>query len=110
MYADVVTSSMRRAMDETERRREIQLQFNVDHGITPESIQKAVSAPLVRSYKETSGENATPDSGNYILGEGETVEQLKKTMHKAASALDFEEAGQIRDRIASIGQRELGIR
>ncbi len=109
MYADVVTSSMRRAIDETERRREIQQQFNVDHGITPESIQKAVSAPLVRSYQETSGETAALDAGKHVLGEDETIEQLKRAMHKAAAALDFEEAAQVRDRIAAIGQRELGI-
>ena len=109
MYADVVTSSMRRAIDETERRREIQQQFNVENDITPESIQKAVSAPLVRSYPETSGETAALDSGKHVLGEGETIEQLKRAMHKAAAALDFEEAAQVRDRIAAIGQRELGI-
>ena len=109
MYADVVTSSMRRAIDETERRREIQQQFNVDHGITPESIQKAVSAPLVRSYQETCGETAALDAGKHVLGEDETIEQLKRAMHKAAAALDFEEAAQVRDRIAAIGQRELGI-
>ena len=109
MYADVVTSSMRRAIDETERRREIQQQFNVENDITPESIQKAVSAPLVRSYQETSGETAALDSGKHVLGEGETIEQLKRAMHKAAAALDFEEAAQVRDRIAAIGQRELGI-
>ncbi|MGA0026844.1 MAG: excinuclease ABC subunit UvrB [Steroidobacteraceae bacterium] len=109
LYADVVTNSMRRAIDETERRRRVQLAFNEAHGITPRSIRKAV-----RDYMEAHGE-AEGESGATPLPERlppaqavKKIRRLEQEMHRLARNLEFEEAARIRDEIATLRRLSLG--
>jgi len=85
LYADRVTGSMRRAMDETDRRREIQLAYNREHGITPTTIEKEI----LRESEE-----------RYVRRE--QVAELEREMLAAADALDFERAAELRDRLLAI--------
>jgi excinuclease ABC subunit B len=116
MYADTVTASMQSALDETARRRTIQRRYNEDHGITPQTIRKAIGGPLVAiedaDYLEATeplldGEDAEgwpePDE---IPG---TVDRLKKEMRRAATALEFERAAELRDRIHALERHRLGL-
>jgi len=90
MYADRMTGSMQRAIDETNRRRTMQIEYNKEHNITPQSIRKAVEPRAVT-------EEALPkeDIFNYIV-------DMEAEMHRAAKDLDFEEAVKLRDRIAKL--------
>jgi len=99
MYADKVTDSMQRAIDETNRRRQKQVEFNEEHGIKPESIHKAIRDLLVEEVAEESP----------IYGEGEpdrdvasVVAELEFDMKLAAQDLRFEQAAELRDRIRSL--------
>ncbi|MFZ8965656.1 MAG: excinuclease ABC subunit UvrB [Steroidobacteraceae bacterium] len=109
LYADVVTNSMRRAMDETERRRRVQLAFNEAHGITPRSIRKAV-----RDYMEAHGEaegepGATPLPERLPPAQAvKKIRRLEQEMHRLARNLEFEEAARIRDEIATLRRLSLG--
>jgi excinuclease ABC subunit B len=105
MYADRVTGSMRRAIDETERRRKIQLEFNKKHGITPQSIRKAV-ADVIEATK-VAEEEEVPYSvlENVLDGPGaveDVLSELEKEMRQAAAKLDFERAAALRDRIFAV--------
>jgi len=106
MYADNITDSMRRAIDETNRRRAIQMAYNEEHGITPTTIVKAIREALI-----VGGEAAAPDktklppSAAQVLSLDElmsTVASMEREMKKAAKALDFERAAEIRDEIAGL--------
>ncbi len=102
LYADRVTPSMRRAMDETARRREIQLQYNRDHGITPETIRKAIRSSL---EQEISARRAARDAiraGEEEFDRNEMIAMLEKEMLQAAENLDFERAAVLRDRIREL--------
>ena len=109
-YADVMTDSMRRAMEETGRRRTIQEAYNREHGIEPASIVKQVNSPLVRmaslDYYDAAASISRPD-----LPDGPSlsrrIAELEKEMKAAAKELDFERAAQIRDELR--GLRELQI-
>ena len=101
MYADKITDSMRRAIDETERRRQKQLKYNQEHGITPESVKKAVR-DLIQV------EQAAEEKVEYEIGQRpkltvdeikEKVKALETEMLKAASELEFEKAAELRDEI-----------
>jgi excinuclease ABC subunit B len=105
MYADRITVAMQRAMDETARRRELQTQYNIDHGITP--------ATIIKTIKE--GGFAESGNGDYvtipILKSGESsdkpeklIEELKAEMLLLAEQLEFEEAARVRDRIRGLEQ------
>jgi excinuclease ABC subunit B len=103
MYADVVTDSMRKAIDETTRRRTRQEAYNREHGITPESIVKAIDDVLGSVYEADYLKIPIEDEG---AEKGKTppeieaeVDGLSKQMHAAAEALRFEEAAALRDRI-----------
>jgi excinuclease ABC subunit B len=108
LYADSVTPSMRQALDETRRRRSIQQAYNASHGITPETIQKAVTeifdfgptpaAPAVgRVEEELTGYGTLDDV------EAE-IRRLEKQMHQAARELDFEAAAELRDKVKRLRQ------
>ena len=99
MYADTLTGSMNRAIDETNRRRERQIAFNEEHGITPRTIVKEIR-------DITEGIRRTEDELSISIGEDvdidDLVERLENEMHLAASSLRFEEAAVIRDRITEL--------
>lgn len=104
MYADNTTDSMRKAIDETERRRKIQQEYNEAHGITPTTIKKAVRDLIAIS-------KAANDKGDKIKKDIESmsdkeleklIKELNKKMHRAAADLNFEEAALIRDQITEI--------
>jgi len=113
-YADEMTSSMARAIQETNRRRDLQKNFNQLHGITPESIKKDISDILSSVYEadyvDVSTVSEAEDeylSHDLVLRE---IKSLKKQMDRAARKLDFEEAARIRDRIFVLERKELDYR
>ncbi len=102
LYADNVTPSMRRAIDETNRRREIQEQYNVEHGITPETITKAIRGGL---RAELSARKVAAEAirlSEQQMDRTELVATLEKEMFQAAEELDFERAARLRDRIKEL--------
>jgi excinuclease ABC subunit B len=107
LYADVITDSLRHAIDETNRRRAIQQKYNEDHGIEPATIIKAIDSDLVRmanlDYLDLAGPVGTR---KLDMGEGEDLDKaitrLTKEMKEAAKNLDFEKAAEIRDRLREL--------
>ena len=104
MYADTVTDSMRRAMDETERRRAIQERYNEEHGITPQSIQKSVRELISISKKVAAEElRLEKDPESMSVKELEKLtKDLTKQMKKAAAELNFEAAAELRDKLVEL--------
>lgn len=104
MYADVITESMRNAIDETNRRRKIQAKYNEEHDITPQTIKKAVRDLISISKKvETSSEDITKDIESMSEKEiDKIVAKIKKQMHTAAAELNFELAAKLRDQLIEI--------
>ena len=117
LYADNLTDSMARAIDETERRRAIQHQFNEDHGIIPHAIIRKKSNSIL-SFLEVSRrlnvqelEEVYEHKEDLALEEiPELISQLEKQMKEAAKKLDFEEAAKYRDRVKQLRDRLLGKR
>lgn len=112
LYADRITDSMRRAIGETERRREIQRAYNLEHGITPQTIIKPVEATLVTAYEADyfkvplnleAVEEYTADNID------ETLARLEAEMRHAAKSLNFERAAELRDRVKYLRDRQLQI-
>ncbi len=107
MYADKMTDSMRIAIDETNRRRELQKKYNLEHGIIPKTIKKSVEnnlLSLVASYRNLEDIIAEQMSELNIEKKDlpKLLNKLEKDMHKAAKILDFERATQIRDQIKKL--------
>jgi excinuclease ABC subunit B len=102
LYADKVTDSMQRAMDETARRREIQLAYNAEHGITPQTVKTAINMGIedeIAAHKfvqEVAGKSAD----DYVTQE--FLEELHNQMLQAAANLEFERAAELRDRISKL--------
>ncbi len=107
MYADTVTGSMRRAIDETDRRRIRQLEYNQEHGITPRSIQKVIKAMI--DLNKEAGERvvrvAREPRPGYDAGSEMHIADLKREMVAAAEELDFERAAELRDEIEELETR-----
>lgn len=97
MYADRITGSMRRAIDETNRRRAKQAAYNEAHGITPKTIIKEIRAPIEVTVKGTA-----PDGKLNKAEKKQLIEKLQKQMKQAAKELDFETAAALRDKIRSL--------
>jgi excinuclease ABC subunit B len=104
MYADRLTDSMRKAIDETNRRRAIQQKYNEEHDITPTTIKKAVR-DLIRISKVTSDTKPTLDKDPESMSETELkqlIQALTKKMHQAAVELNFELAAELRDQLVEL--------
>ncbi|QQN56280.1 excinuclease ABC subunit UvrB [Anaerococcus obesiensis] len=100
MYADKITRSMKKAIDETERRRKIQTEFNEKHGITPTTIKKNI-AEIIQVTKSTNETEEVKEEFSQEQIENIII-NLETEMYKAAEELDFEKAAQIRDQIAKM--------
>ena len=110
MYADRMTDSMRHAISETERRRQIQEAYNVENGITPASIVKSIDDVLSSIYERDYVTVATDSDEFRTHGELEAhVTTLQVQMKAAAANLEFEKAATLRDRIKQLRSRELGL-
>ena len=111
MYADSITDSMRAAIDETNRRREIQQKYNEEHGITPQTIKKAVRDLIAISKAASAGEEEfRKDPESMDARELEKLaKELTKKMRQAAAELNFEEAAKLRDRMKEVKQMLLGL-
>ncbi len=111
MYADVITDSMRAALDETERRRKIQMQYNEEHGITPQTIKKAVR-DLISISKEIAREEVRFEKDPESMDRKELeklVAEVQKKMQKAAADLNFEAAAELRDKMIELKKRLLDM-
>jgi len=112
LYADVMTESMRKAIDETNRRRAKQIEFNAEHGITPTSIIKPIEATLVTAYEADyfkvpirldAFDDYTPDKL------AETIVRMELEMREAAKKHYFERAAELRDKIKYLRERQLEV-
>ena len=104
MYADTITDSMRKAIDETERRRKIQQKYNEEHGITPTTIKKAVR-DLIAISKAVENPHSSDEKDLESMDEKELkklAKELEKKMRQAAAELNFEEAANLRDRMIEV--------
>ncbi len=102
LYADTVTEAMQAAMDETQRRREKQLAFNAEHGITPQTIRKAIRQGIeteLRAHKTAQQVVADTEEEFEV---SELIAKLEKNMLEAAENLEFEKAANLRDRVAEL--------
>jgi excinuclease ABC subunit B len=106
MYADEVTESMKKAMEETERRRRIQLQYNIEHEITPQTVRKEVRALLESPAKIAEASTAFTETKGYRQYSKDKIDiiiaNLEEEMLIAAQKLEFERAAKIRDRIKEL--------
>jgi excinuclease ABC subunit B len=119
LYAERVTGSMRRAMDETNRRRAKQTAYNEQHGITPQGIRKAVADVMEGARSVAPGTakvsylKVAEDRAKYEVMAPEKrlklIKQLEQRMHKHARELEFEEAAQLRDEIRRIQEIDMGL-
>ncbi|HVE72469.1 MAG TPA: excinuclease ABC subunit UvrB [Thermoanaerobaculia bacterium] len=114
LYADKITDSLRWAIDETNRRRLVQQQYNEEHGIEPASIIKAIDSDLVKMANLDYLDIPLPGQKSRLgLGEGEdldkAISRLSKEMKEAAKNLDFEKAAEIRDRLRELKEMRIFV-
>ncbi|MGE3945288.1 MAG: excinuclease ABC subunit UvrB [Blastocatellales bacterium] len=112
LYADKMTDSMRHAIDETNRRRARQEEYNEEHGITPQSIIKPIEATLVTAYEADYFKVPVnlEDYDEYSPDKlAETIVQLDLDMRQAARNLEFERAAELRDKIKYLREREMEV-
>jgi excinuclease ABC subunit B len=112
LYADAVTDSMRKAIGETDRRRELQRRYNEEHGITPQSVKRAITdLGMARCDADYVTVPIAAEGGAEYQPEQipKIVAELEREMQKAAEALEFEKAAQLRDRIVALKDLQLGL-
>ncbi len=105
MYADRTTDSMQRAIDETNRRREIQQEYNLKHGITPQYIVKAIRTTLPTAAEEEAALNRESFKSLSAVDRAEKLELLREQMRQAAENLEFERAAELRDLVRELTKR-----
>ncbi len=116
MYADKITNSMRKTIDETARRREIQMTYNIEHGITPKTIIKSIDTSMTKTLSKQKDYPVANDIVKSVAEEGSTkyksqkdisnaIRDAKKEMEKAVKNLDFMEAAKYRDLIIALEER-----
>ena len=113
MYADHVTDSMKKAMEETDRRRAIQVAYNQAHGITPQSVKKNILDLSAMLYHQSPDALPLAAEGSDLLGKDELkrlATQMTKDMQAAADEMEFERAAEIRDRLLLLKDMELGLK
>jgi excinuclease ABC subunit B len=113
LYADKETDSMKRAIGETRRRRTIQEAYNTEHGITPQTIVKAIDATLITAYEADYFKVPLnlDDLDDYSRDKiAETIQRVESEMREAAKKLEFERAAEMRDRLKFLRERELQLR
>ncbi|MBS1796097.1 MAG: UvrB/UvrC motif-containing protein, partial [Acidobacteria bacterium] len=113
LYADKITDSMRNAISETERRRKIQEEYNLENGITPTTIVKSIESTLVTAYeadyfKVPLNLDAFEEYSPRQLKE--TIAGIEQEMRQAAKEMKFEQAAELRDRLKYLRDRELQVR
>jgi len=102
LYADTVTDSMRRAIDETNRRREVQLAYNAEHGIEPQTIRKAIRDGIEAEVASRAAARDAIRANESAYVTIQYIRELEAEMMEAARALEFERAAALRDRIAAL--------
>ena len=111
LYADVMTDSMKRAIDETSRRRTVQVQYNLDHNITPQSIIKPIDMNLIRigegDYVTVPVEPDMPESSMTPPQREKYIAELEERMRDAARKFEFENAAKIRDKIKQLRLKDV---
>ena len=110
MYADKITDSMRLALDETKRRRAIQMKYNEEHGITPTTIKKSVR-DAISIFKKVAAEELRMEKDPESMSTKELeklIKDIEKQMKKAAAELNFEAAAELRDKLIELKQRLKG--
>lgn len=120
LYADNYTKSMKAAIDETDRRRAKQVEYNAAHGITPESVKKSIKDTLSSVYEQGDYGDYTPEAMGFrdqdqaLLHDPKAlqkeIKKLETKMHKAAADLEFEEAAKLRDEIKRLEALDLHVR
>ncbi len=114
LYADAMTDSMRKALEETDRRREIQREYNKTHGITPTQVKKAITDLSQFLYDGDAMDlPLAADSGAVVLSKAEIAELIKKTESKMmayADEMEFEKAALERDRLVLLKDMDLGVK
>jgi excinuclease ABC subunit B len=116
LYADSVTGSMRRALDETERRRDKQLSFNAEHGITPKGVEKRIADVMEGAYAGSPAASAgrwakvAEKQAGYAnpAQASKRIEQLEKQMYEHARNLEFEQAARLRDEVHRLREEAFG--
>ena len=111
LYADRMTGSMERAINETDRRRAKQLAYNEEHGITPETVKKNIGDIIAHVASKDQVTVEIEDGPEHMVGHNlrAYIEELEKKMRAAAADLEFEEAGRLRDEIRALEATELGL-
>jgi len=111
LYGDRETRSMREALTETGRRRERQMKYNLEHGITPETVRKMIAEPIGQACE---ADYVTPPTEEPAFSSREELakflRKIRKEMERAAKRLDFERAAQLRDRLLALEKAELSSR
>ena len=110
LYADKMTDSIKQALEETNRRREKQCQYNIAHGITPQTISKAISGTLQtmsQDYLDENNQTAVSVSGDDLKNFDKRIKEYTKKMKDAAANLEFEEAMKYRDKIRELEHQYL---